>query len=191
MPSILENDAHFQYIKACSPYMKSNPYFSRVYEIVFKKFKQGFIKPSYHIEKLISIEEASDQMGGIELGNAISEKIYSDRALKLIAKMDTHTIYDIVRDISVAVRGIGGIEVFVDDNLNQAIQLIQKVLYSNPFFAVDMHIRNFMIRLGTTGPQLVITDPLQDNGASIAAGYNSFTDKTITGKPNDSDFEPF
>lgn len=186
MPSNLVDDAYFQYIRACSPYMKSNPYFPRVYEVVFKKYANGYVKPSYHMEKLLSLKDAREQLGEFQLANTIAEQIYHEDALQRRRDAGLEAA-DIIRDISDSMFQNNTIEahkLFKDKKLIEAIWLILKVLNSNEHFSEDLHNGNFMVRIGSTGPQLVFTDPLQDNGKSIAAGYNPFNGLTMANNPD-------
>ena len=182
MPSDLANDAYYQYIKECSPYMKSNPYFPRVYKVIFRKFKQGYIKPEYHIESLLTIDEANKQVGAEELLNIICEKVYDEvhLASRLEQYADTGlSIRTVLWDIERVAGGRLPPSIFKDEKLNEAIQLIQVLKESNPVFSFDMHEGNFMVRFGPGGPQLVITDPLADGGKSIAAGWDPFRSRMV------------
>jgi len=181
MPANLTNDAYFQYIKACSPLMKSNPYFPRVYEVVFKKYANGYVKPSYNMEKLVPLKEVLNQIGDRVLPVIIGEQIYDENRLERARQRGGLYIGDITRDISDGINNFLNVEeTFKDDNLIDAILLIQEVKKSNKYFRTDCHLGNFMVRFGPTGMQLVITDPLEDGGHSIAAGHNPFTGKSVT-----------
>jgi len=183
MPSNLKNDAYYQYIKACSPFMKSNPYFPRVYEVVFKRYSNGLVKPAYNMEKLMTISEANSEIEN--LVEIIAEKIYTEKALAY-HRLGELLLWNISSDIEKGIESsINMYEIFSDEKLIQAIQLIQEVYNSNSAFSTDVHAGNIMIRLGPTGIQLVLTDPLQDNGSSIAAGYNPFSGSTV-GYTNDT-----
>lgn len=182
MPSNLNNDAYFQWIKACSPFMKSNPWLPRVYEVVLKKYKDGYVRPSYNMEKLIPISTAIIEIGEQELTHLLANKIYTPEVLAY--REEHYTTYNdmwlILSDISKSVYdGNTTINDFSDPGLHQALSIVNRLTKDNGNFTVDMHKGNFMIRLGTTGPQLVITDPLADGGKSIAAGWNPFNNRMV------------
>ena len=163
MPSNLENDAYYQYIKYINPYANSNPFFPKVYEIILKKDSQGNIKPDYRIEKLVSLKDAADQTGR-SLDQIFIDKYFNNEYddydldyLLIIRKCIYQDYFDLIKD----------------KKLKEAILIIRNFLEKFPNFDEDLHSGNVMVRFGPGGPQLVFTDPVQDNGKSIV-GYNPF-----------------
>lgn len=171
-PSILNNDAYYQYIKACMPYMDSNPFFPKVYNVKIKKDPKGLTKPMYDMEKLIPMEDAYAEIGYDELDEIFRNKYLihpESEHRSMIRIINSATSQNDTSDIK-------------DEHLIQAINLIRKVYESNPkIFDLDMHSGNFMVRNTSTGPQLVITDPIADDGRSIV-GYNVFHGGWPTGQ---------
>ena len=163
MPSNLEHDAYYQYIKYIQPYADSNPFFPKVYEIILKKDSAGNIKPDYRIEKLASLEDAIEQTGE-SLDQIFVDKYFHNEDedydldyLLIIRKCIYQDYFEIIKD----------------KKLKEAILIIRKFLEKFPNFDEDLHSGNIMVRFGPGGPQLVFTDPVQDNGKSII-GYNPF-----------------
>jgi hypothetical protein len=154
LPSNLKDDAYYNYIKAAKPYMKRNPYFPRVYDITLTKDSEGRIIPKYSIEKLIDAEigivgGAEGNLPYNETNKAMLEKLFvnppkgghvEDHLNKALKQNDFSNIKD--------------------ELLINALTLITKVKESNPKFNYDLHGSNTRYRLGPTGPQLVLMDPL-------------------------------
>lgn len=178
-PSSLDNDSYYQYIKAIKPYIGSNPYFPRVYIIGYETDPAGRVKPSYKMEKLIH----GDLVDGSYYDNAnLSDE---ERELRLQPAADT-MIPGAIRAMSqkifgpeygddrwsylvnmIEVAAHGGYPRIVDKKCLQAIDLIKQVKDSNKNFFHDLHEGNMMVRLSSSGPQLVFTDPLHDNQHGI------------------------
>ena len=186
MPSNLKNDAYYQYIIAASPYMQSNPVFPRVYDIIYKKYPNGQIKPDYRMEKLLPLR--TDVFNGIELGKYLAKKYLTSDEVDKLNDIDT-VVADIRDCLSPYFFKYHGHmnEVIKDKHLRDALILIKNVIASNSNFELDLHSGNIMLRQSSTGPQLVITDPIQDHGKSIAAGFNPFSGKTVQAPDDDDD----
>ena len=170
MPSLLEKDAYYQFIKAAQPYVDYNPFLPRVYKIIVKKDPRGFLKPEYHMEKLTPYNEAwrmYDQDGN-SLNKILKRKLFTKEAVG----------GDVPRLLANSLEFPFQADTYIKDpKLIQALDLIRTVKETNSNFMYDLHEGNMMFRIGTTGPQLVITDPLADKGASIV-GYNPFSGKS-------------
>ena len=54
-----------------------------------------------------------------------------------------------------------------DDELKEALMLIDKIIQENPDWNADLHVNNIRIRGSSQGPQLVLMDPISDGGQSI------------------------
>ena len=170
MPSKLDFDAYYQYVKYIKPYVDSNPFFPRVYEIILKKDPEGNVKPDYRVEKLMSLDDAEDKTG-TNLSKFFTQKYFGgkfpegvDSAVEAIQAAFTKDQY---------------FDLITDKKLKQAITIIKQFLNTNfslmgyNDFKLDVHRGNMMIRFGPGGPQLVFTDPVHDSGESIV-GYNSY-----------------
>ena len=152
LPSELEDDAYYNYIMAAKPYMKSNPYFPRVYDITLTKDPSGKIIPKYSIEKLRELEYGPDDEGNLpalETNDALLDKIFFDPPKYA-------NISHEIRKVALT----GDFSNVKDEMLIKALKLIQKVKESNPKFNYDLNINNIMYRVGPMGPQIVLTDPL-------------------------------
>ena len=161
-PSNLQNDAYYSYVKAIEPLMGENPYFPRVYVTTLTQDARGLVKPQYQMEKLHDGSYAKNELGaGV-----------SDEAMRALTKkmfVNTDNIWNIWSSIAGYLEKIAKSEKYElirDPQLVQALQVIKKVKNSNPHFKYDIRDDNLMLRVGPTGFQAVLTDPLQDDGKS-------------------------
>jgi hypothetical protein len=156
MPTDLDNDGYYQYVKAIEKHIGSNPYFPRIYVIELKKDPKGKIIPNYDIEALSNGDDFS-----FESLLSLAKRMYKDfptmteehdgGILGLRRKMAEY-----MRD-SVRANDFSAIR---DNNLKGALMLVAKIIKSNENFMCDLHKDNIMFRGTPNGPQLVITDPI-------------------------------
>jgi hypothetical protein len=163
VPSNLENDGYFQYVKAIEPYMADNPCFPRVYVVKLTKDSNGKVLPQYKMESL------TDGSGfSLESLLSMARRIYPDfdidnttdnkfASLYVRRKLARFMLENIKRN------DFSGIE---DRNVKGALMLISRILKKNNKLILDLHSGNIMIRGTSTGPQLVITDPIAEGTAS-------------------------
>lgn len=165
----LDQDAYFQYIKYITPYMDSNHCFPKVYVTKIKEYSNGYKKPSYQMEKLITLNEAEDIFGAGKLSDFFFKRYFNagDHSDLAIDHMGSY-----IAVIKRAIYGAFDTDDW-DNDLAQAVKLIQQFLADFKDFTLDLHRGNLMVRMTSTGPQLVLTDPVQDEGKSIV-GYNTF-----------------
>lgn len=129
----------------------SNPYFPR-----FNRVTDGD-KPVYNMERLIPLSDISD-----ETLIAVGEKSahYSKGELEQSKKFyNGDGARHLIQKLNRAVH-TGNFRELKDPLLIEAIEVIRKLFLDNPGFKPDLHTANVMIRLTSTGPQLVLTDPL-------------------------------
>jgi hypothetical protein len=165
--SKLNNDAFHKYVEMITALRKKgieNPYFPAVYEIKITRDPNQSTRPQYHLQALKNFRE---------FDKAALVGMYERMFGNYDELDDTDTEYDIWRLIcnnckeAAESKKYGGI---VDDQLKQALKYVG-VLYRKYKYDLDMHSGNFMIRATSTGPQLVITDPVSDSGRSIPLRY--------------------
>ena len=152
LPSDLKDDAYYNYVMAIKPYIKSNPYFPRVYDVTLTKDSEGKIIPKYSIEKLRQTEFWVDDDGSLPHGE--TQDAMLDRLF-----VDPPKNSPVYFELSKALHS-GDFSNIKDKLLVNALKLIQKVKESNPKFNYDLHIDNIRYRVGPMGPQLVLMDPL-------------------------------
>jgi hypothetical protein len=179
----LKQDPTFNWIRTIEPYISQNPYLPRTYIIDLKTDEQSNIRPQYHTETLIhgteyaqkaisQTQKDSPTQAAVEAmatrmwGNANWIKV----APFTITSLTTHTpAQQIWRKCCALVKFITEnnsipstetVQLNPDPLLMQAIKLIQQVIRQNDNWITDLHSNNFMIRLGKTGPQMVINDPV-------------------------------
>lgn len=158
-PLALDRDAYYNYVKAASPFMKSNPYFPRVYKITVHKDKLGQTKPSYNLEKLHpsivnpegDIERISHEQQ-VQALDAVADRMFNKPLEfngskgdlgKYLEKLVTSGDYSNIKD----------------SKLQQALELMASVREKGNF-RWDLRSENIAFRLTSFGPQLVFMDPL-------------------------------
>lgn len=158
------NDAFAYYVDAAAPYMKSNPYLPRVYIKNSRKSKNGIVSYTYVIERLI--DRMDSDVINAELITAMADKILLDS--HLVRFGPTHgkwfTLIEIIEK-AIEQQNYKNIK---DELLIEAGNIIHEAIkkYKTDWpqpdarIKVDLHAGNFMIRMTSVGPQLVITDPL-------------------------------
>jgi len=163
LPSELKNDGYFNYIRAINPHIKSNPFFPRVYMVELDVDADGLKVPRYEMEKLLKPSHVGQEavMGlaqnlihGFSLRDNSLENMWG-YLVKLLARY-------VCGDTSIA-------EYFTSTKLKQALDLIKQTLASNKNFKCDIHTNNCMVRMTKFGPQLVITDPIEDRVSRISS----------------------
>lgn len=193
--SNLENDAYYQYIMAAKPFMGKNPYFPVVSKVNIVKSKDGQSKPYYNIEQLVSPKQRSTTeilfMGDKiikdfrflgspaqstlktaigKVSKYIPGMAAPKRYMKPKAGLTADTAFNsLIAKINNAIES-GNYNEILDKNLVSAIKLVSQVKASNPNFRWDLGTAgNWMIRNTDAGLQLVMSDPIDDAGASQMA----------------------
>jgi hypothetical protein len=158
------NDAFAYYVDAAAPYMQSNPYLPRVYIKNSRKSKNGIVSYTYVVERLVDRYDSNTVTP--EMVDAMANKILVDpyfihmenkhgkwsRLVEIIEKAIEQQNYKNIKD-----------ELLIEAG-NIVHEAIRK--YKNDWpqsdarVRIDLHAGNFMIRMTSVGPQLVITDPL-------------------------------
>lgn len=164
LPSNLENDGYYQYVKAIQPYMAENPYFPRVYVVKLTKDSKGNILPEYKMEKLSPANEFS-----FSSILAMAKKMFKEFP-DIPSGYNSHYIMSVISRNLLSATSIRDFSNIADDNLKSALLLIDKIIESNDMINLDLHANNIMIRGTQIGPQLVITDPLYDEGGNSRVG---------------------
>ena len=167
----LKSDPYYQWISAVKKLAGSNPYLPRVYDIKLETDSTGAVKPHYTIEKLIDgttlDKELTSSKDGLDEYNTANHIAIQIGGEKYSWISNWHWLIKTLRvDLN------KNLQKFVDPQFVEAFQLVKTVTDSNPNFHYDLHPGNFMIRLTSVGPQLVITDPI----ASFASGSHDGTD---------------
>ena len=161
LPTDLKYDAKYHWIKAIHPIMGDNPYLPVYYNIKFERDTLGWVKTNYTMENLVELHTLRiDQLRAIA-AKAFNDENFYDVAVspQMIAKKIREMIIDQKRGASSTQD--------IDPGLAEAIKLIVEVLKKNPAFHDDLHAGNLMARNSPYGLQLVITDPMGDEGRSI------------------------
>lgn len=177
----LKKDAYFKYIEimAKNDRMSANPYFPKIFDIQVRRFyRKDFtgkvnlgVKYMYAVdmERLLRFDSLSQEEARV-LGN----KMFNDfeRQTKPIRykagsgdRSEPRNYFEglesmitIVLDDWFRSRLTTAIK---DSRFKQAVMLIMK-LEKDDNIAMDIHSENIMLRRGPGGPQIVITDPVQN-----------------------------
>lgn len=148
-----KNDGYFSYIKKIvdDDLASSNPYFPRVYDI--KTFTDSFGEQRYRIqlEKLISLDDIDEK----DLYHLMARSFPN---FKINFKENKYNLNDTIDDY------LNNRHKFntesVDPHLISALEVINKVIKSNPNFSDDLTKDNMMARRTSFGYQLVFVDPI-------------------------------
>lgn len=167
-PSELQDDAYYAYIKAVTPLMGGNPYVPEIYKIIKIRDSNGQIIPRYEMRSY----EPWSNFKKPELVSILA-KISPVEVESMDPDYTADDIWSVITGLVYhAARADKETE---DPELNQVMEIIRNVVASNPAFDYDMHSGNFLIRRTPYGPQLVITDPVQDGGFSTTKSSGKST----------------
>lgn len=152
--SSLADCAHLQYLLACKKYATSNPYLPRIESIKTNNYYGDRLLYTIAMETLEELAKVS-----VEDLDAMLTKMYGMADYSASADISTDMVTSSVRNV------IEGFTKGVDPLLVQAGKIIKavaaKVDPEGGFGNLgDLHSGNMMVRRTSTGPQLVITDPL-------------------------------
>ena len=168
LTALLDRDAYYRYVKEINDLKKqgySNPFFPQVYNVDIVQDKKGNQRPRYRIEKLQQGEDLSfEALEGLYerlFYNTVDSKRYQQ-----VNRPEWSIWFDICKECSRAVESSNYSNIR-DDQLLEALTLIDRIIKENPDWNVDLHSNNIRIRGSGTGPQLVLMDPISDGGASI------------------------
>lgn len=155
IPTNLDSDGYYQYVRAIEKHIGSNPYFPRIYVIKLQKDPKGNIIPNYDIETLSNGDDFS-----FDSILSMAKRMYKDfptmseeqdGIIGIRRKLARYMLENVRKNDFSAIR---------DNNLKGALMLIASVINKNDNLECDLHKDNIMFRGTPNGPQLVITDPI-------------------------------
>ncbi len=161
LPTNLRYDAKYHWIKAIYPYMGDNIHLPVYYNIRFERDKNSLIRTKYTMERLVKL----DSLNSKQLQSLAATTFNDDSFYEIDVTPDK--ISQMIRHLMVDMKHRQTPRYSVDAELNQAIELIVDLLEKNKIFVPDLGNENIMVRNTGNGLQLVITDPISDNGISI------------------------
>jgi hypothetical protein len=167
VPTNLDYDPYYQYVKAIEPIMDSNPYVPRVYDVKLYRDQQGYIKPDYTMEKLVDGETLPKKliysMGVRMFGSDDWFNINDRMTIRYLDNTDLWKRLAKIINMSIETYPANSFSNLsfknFDPNLLQLIVLIKRLIIRIPNTENDTHAKNIMVRMGKT-PQLVLTDPI-------------------------------
>jgi len=163
----LDKDAYYTYVMEIRELKQKgyqNPFFPQVYNIDITQDTKGNQRPRYRIEKLQSgygnyPPEALEGMYERLFNNELQvDSSFNNRSYAIW--------YEISQQLRKAVQRSNYTNI-QDDQLKEALMLIDKIIDEHEGWNEDLHIENIRIRGSSIGPQLVLMDPISDGGASI------------------------
>lgn len=168
LTALLDQDAYYRYVMEIRDLKREgyhNPFFPQVYNINIVQDPKGNQRPRYRIEKLQQGDTFSEQ-ALIGMYN----RLFYDEFDTNITDMASNASYavwrEIAREVNRAVERSNYTNIR-DDQLMEALVLIDRIIQENPGWNVDLHVNNIRVRGSSVGPQLVLMDPISDGGASI------------------------
>jgi hypothetical protein len=178
----LDKDAYYTFVMEIRRLKQEgyqNPFFPQVYNVDITQDTKGNQRPRYRIEKLQSgygnyPPEALEGMYERLFNNELRvDSSYNNRSYAIW--------YEISQQLRKAVQRSNYTNI-KDDQLKEALMLIDKIIDEHEGWSEDLHIENIRIRGSSIGPQLVLMDPITDGGASIP-DYDDVQKGTSTGSP--------
>lgn len=162
LPTDLKYDSKYHWIKAIKPYMGDNPYLPVYYDVKFIRDKNNMVRTEYTMEKLTHLDNLDQKrLQALAAKNFNYDNFWEQ-------KVTVNTIVRCVRELLNQIRsGETTLRFDIDDDFKQALKLIAKLIDQKEEFGEDLHGGNIMARNTSRGLQLVITDPISDDSASI------------------------
>ena len=164
----LDKDAYYKYVMEIRELKQQgyhNPFFPQVYNIDITQDPKGNQRPRYRIEKL----QQGDSFPARTL-IGLYERLFNDefdqRNLEGVSNRSYAVWREIANQVNRSVERSNYTNIR-DDQLMEALVLIDRIVQENPDWNVDLHVNNIRVRGSSVGPQLVLMDPISDGGASI------------------------
>lgn len=168
LTTLMDEDAYYTYIMKIRDLKQQegyhNPFFPQVYNIDITQDSKGNQRPRYRIEKLQKGEDFS-----FEALLGLYERLFNDEfdQRNLETSNKSYAVWrEIARQVNRAVEQSNYTNI-KNDQLEEALRLISKIIDEHSHWNVDLHLNNIRVRGSSTGPQLVLMDPISDGGYSI------------------------
>lgn len=164
----LDKDAYYKYVMEIRELKQQgyhNPFFPQVYNVNIVQDPKGNQRPRYRIEKL----QQGDRFPTSTL-IGMYERLFNDEFdMKRIDSYSNKSwaIWSEIADQCNRAVERSNYTNIKDDQLMEALVLIDRIIQENPEWNVDLHVNNIRVRGSSVGPQLVLMDPISDGGASI------------------------
>lgn len=168
LTTLMDKDAYFKYTKEINELRRQgyhNPFFPQVYNVDITQDQKGNQRPRYRIEKL----QAGDQFPPETLVGMYERLFYDEFDMQRIDSYSNKSwaVWSEIADQCNRAVERSNYTNIKDDQLKEALMLIDKILQENPDWNVDLHTNNIRVRGSGVGPQLVLMDPISDGGKSI------------------------
>lgn len=144
------DDPYYQFIKTIEQH-QDNPFFPRIYRhhvYKNKRLSQSRIS-DYKMTGIVMMEKLQPLYGG-RIDNDTIVAMFENLGIKIETPDDLHPMFDSRNSIQQA------INTTTNDKFAEALQ----ILLSSGRRMFDLHAGNWMVRLTSVGPQIVILDPV-------------------------------
>ncbi len=168
LTSKLRDDAFHKYIEMVVSLRRKgieNSYFPTVYEIKITKDPNDSTRPSYHLQALNQYRDYEPEvLAG--LAGRLFKNFEQHQEKDSDLRKHSYSIWSYICNECRSAVEYGEYGNIQDEELAAALRYIRALQKKNRY-DVDMHSGNFLLRGSSTGPQLVISDPVSDGGRSI------------------------
>ena len=168
LTTLLDQDAYYKYVEEIRSLKQEgyhNRFFPQVYTVDITQDTKGNQRPRYRIEKL---QDGTGYPEETLIG--MYDRLFMDEFdpnnLDNLSNKSKVIWNMIAQECNRAVL-LGNYKNIRDDELKEALMLIEKIIQEKPDWNVDLHQNNIRIRGSSQGPQLVLMDPISDGGQSI------------------------
>ena len=168
LTTLLDQDAYYRYVQEIKKLKREgyhNPFFPQVYNVDITQDPKGNQRPRYRIEKLQPGERYPEE-ALIGLYERLFKKEFDMKTIDSYSNKPWAIWSEIADQCNRAVERSNYTNI-KDDQLEEALLLIDRIVQENPEWNVDLHVNNIRIRGSSQGPQLVLMDPISDGGKSI------------------------
>lgn len=168
LTALLNQDAYYKYVEEIRALKRAgyhNRFFPQVYNVDITQDAKGNQRPRYRIEQL---QDGTKYPEETLIG--IYERLFNDEFD--MERIDSYSnkswaIWSEIADECNRAVQRSDYANIRDDELEEALKLIDRIIQANPDWNVDLHVNNIRIRGSSQGPQLVLMDPISDGGQSI------------------------
>jgi len=152
------SDGYHTYIKELieRDLIDTNPHFPRVYNVKRIEDRHGYNVYKYTMEKLVRLVDLSPEMQKAVLVNNF--KVNPEELEILENKYEERAIGFYIAEFLEAGAG-GDVSRIKSSSLVDALKVLGVIKEENNMLSFDIHINNYMIRMTSHGPQIVLTDP--------------------------------
>ena len=168
LTALLDQDAYYKYVMEIRDLKREgyhNRFFPQVYNIDIVQDPKGNQRPRYRIEKLQQGTSYPEEA----LIGMYEQLFFGEFDTNIIDFADnkSQAVWSEIADQCNRAVERSNYTQIRDQELIEALMLIDRIIQENPDWNVDLHRNNIRVRGSSVGPQLVLMDPISDGGQSI------------------------